>query len=310
VLPALATAQARHEYSAVHMGMPVRIVLYATNDSIARAAANAAFERIASLDADLSDYRADSEVRRIEATAGAWVRIKPTTYEVLARAVEIARLSNGAFDPTIKPVVDLWRAARRTGTAPAPAAIDSARALVSWQRLHLDSVNPAARLSQRGMRIDLGGIAKGYILQEALRTLQRHGVRSALLEAGGDIVAGERPPGRPGWRIALPGIESASSAGIAANAGSATPLPPRLRDLENQAIATSGASAQYVEIDGVRYSHVVDPQSGTGLTGSNTIHVIASDGALADALATTLSIVDPETARLILARFPDVVVYR
>ena len=249
-------------------------------------------------------------MRRIEATAGAWVRIKPTTYEVLARAVEIARLSNGAFDPTIKPVVDLWRAARRTGTAPAPAAIDSARALVSWQRLHLDSVNPAARLSQRGMRIDLGGIAKGYILQEALHTLQRHGVRSALLEAGGDIVAGERPPGRPGWRIALPGIESASSPGIASNAGSATPLPSRVRDLENQAIATSGASAQYVEIDGIRYSHVVDPRSGTGLTGSNTIHVIANDGALADALATTLSIVDPETARLILARFPDVLVYR
>jgi len=296
MLPHAAAAQKRYEYREVHMGMPVRIVLYADTDSLARTAAKAAFERIASLDSDLSDYRPDSELRRIEAAAGAWVRIKPSTYDVLARAVGIAEISGGAFDPTIKPLTHLWREARRTGTAPRQAALDSARALVSWQRLQLDSVNPAARLTTRGMRIDLGGIAKGYIMQEALRTLQRNGITSALVEAGGDIVAGSRPPGRPGWRVDVPGADSAFRARAAA--------------LENQALATSGASAQFVEIDGVRYSHVVDPVTGKGLTSSATMHVIANDGATADALATTVSIVEPGTAAAILARFPDVIVSR
>ena len=295
-LPHVAAAQQRYEYREVHMGMPVRIVLYAENDSTARVAAKSAFDRIASLDNDLNDYRPGSELRRIEAAAGAWVRIKPTTHEVLARAVEIARLTGGAFDPTIKPVVELWREARRTGRRPDPSALDSARALVSWRRLELDSATPAARLAQRGMRIDLGGIAKGFVLQQALHTLERSGITSALLEAGGDIVAGRRPPGRDGWRVDVAGADSAFRARAAA--------------LENLALATSGASAQYVEIDGVRYSHVVDPATGAGLADSGVVYVIASDGATADALATAVSIVKPGTARSLLARFPDVMVSR
>lgn len=289
-----AAQQTRYEYREVHMGMPVRIVLYAGTDSLARAAAKAAFDTIASLDNDLSDYRAQSEVRRIEANAGAWVRIKPSTHDVLAQAVEIARLSDGAFDPTIAPLVRIWRDARRRDTIPLPAAIDSARALVSWQHLQLDSVNPAARLTRRGMQLDLGGIAKGYVLQAAVRTLARHGVASALVEAGGDIVVGRRPPDREGWHIDVPGATS--------------DFRERAQALENVALATSGPAAQFIEIDGVRYSHVVDPRSGRGLTSAVSAHVIASNAALADALATTLTIASPEIARDLLAKFPDVIV--
>src|SRR5688500_1095832 len=130
-------AQVRHEYSEVHMGMPVRIVLFAATDSAARTAARAAFQHVARLDDDLTDYRPISELRKIEARAGNWVTVKPSTFAVLARAIEIAKLTDGAFDPTIGPVVTLWRAARKAGQPPDRAALDSARALVSYKWLQL-----------------------------------------------------------------------------------------------------------------------------------------------------------------------------
>ena len=140
------------------------------------------------------------------------------------------------------------------------------------------------------MRLDLGGIAKGYVLQEALRVLDARGVPRALVEAGGDIVAGDAPPGRTGWRIDTPGADEAVTTRAAA--------------LTRAALATSGAAMQFVEIDGTRYSHIIDPRTGLGLTHHLTAHVIAGDGATADALATALSVVGAAQGPSILRRFP------
>jgi thiamine biosynthesis lipoprotein len=277
----------RHEYREIHMGMPVRIVLYAATDSAARDAARAAFQHIARLDAELSDYRPDSELRRIEAGAGSWVSVRPATFAVLQQARDIANLTDGAFDPTIAPLVALWRHARQTGRLPPRPAIDSARALVAWHELHLDAARCAVRLARPGMRLDLGGIAKGFILQQALATLEQHGVKQALLEAGGDIVVGAAPPGQAGWLIETPGADPEFAA--------------HSRALEHAALATSGHARQFVEIDGVRYSHVVDPATGLGLTNGLTARVIAADGALADALATALT-VGPARAEVLARR--------
>jgi thiamine biosynthesis lipoprotein len=156
----------------------------------------------------------------------------------------------------------------------------AARALAGWWRLELDRDKSTVRLPVQGMRLDLGGIGKGYILQRALDTLRAEGVTAALIEAGGDIVAGEPPPGTGGWTVKV---------GCAAIAGSAVPL-------RNAAIATSGASAQFVDIAGVRYSHVVDPRTGLGLTDHVTVHVLADDGASADAWATALGVIGPAAA--------------
>ena len=291
-ITAAGSAQVRHEYTEVHMGMPVRVVLFAPSDSAARTAARAAFRQIAALDDDLTDYRPGSELEKIESKPGEWVRIKPTTFEVLTRALAIAQLTDGAFDPTIGPLTRVWRAAQKNQRAPDSGQLDSARALVSYVRLQLDSSRAAARLSRPGMRLDLGGIAKGYILQQALAALERHGVTQAMLEAGGDIVVGAAPPGQFGWRIDVPGSDSNFHA--------------RARKLEHAALATSGPTFQYVEIGGRRYSHVIDPASGTGLTTALTAHVIASDGATADALATAFTVLGPERAQRIASAFPRV----
>jgi thiamine biosynthesis lipoprotein len=290
--PQGAAAQERREYTEVHMGMPVRIVVHAPDDEVARRAARAAFARIAILEGTMSDYRPQSELRRLEGRAGEWVAVSVELFDVLGRALQVSRKSGGAFDPTVGPLVALWRDARRTVRLPDAAQIAAARRVVGWKRVALDSVRRAVRL-EPGTRLDLGGVAKGFILEHAMRELRRNGVRSAMIEAGGDIVVGDAPPGRGGWHIDVPG----ASADFARRAASLT----------NSAIATSGPAAQFVMIDGVRYSHVVDPRTGVALTNQVTAHVIAGDAALADALATAFVVLDVEAATTLLRRTPDVV---
>ena len=287
-----AEAQQRFEFSELHMGVEVRMVLYAPGETQARAAARAGFDRIAALEDKMSDYRPKSEVRLLERRPREWVCVSEPLYSVLARAVEVASATGGAFDPTVGPFVALWREARRLGRLPTRAQLDSASALVGWRRLTLDSAHRRIRLARRGMRIDLGGIAKGYAVQQAAFTLRDRGIASALVEAGGDIAVTDAPPGEAGWHIDAPHADSAIRARAAA--------------LTNAAISTSGPSVQFVEIGGRRYSHVVDPRTGLGLTSRVHATVIATDGALSDALSTALSVLGADAVGRLSARFAGV----
>ncbi len=282
------------------MGMPVRVVLYAPDEPAALRAATSAFARIAALDAAMSDYRPDSEIRGVARLAPAAARVSPEVFAVVARAIAIARDTDGAFDPTVGPLVALWRDARVTRRLPVRAARDAARALTGWRGVELDAARQTVRLSAAGLRLDLGGVAKGYILQAALEALRGAGIPAALVEAGGDIVAGDAPPGLAGWRIAGP--ETTSE--VVSPGGTQNDLRGRFELIANAALATSGPSAQFVEIDDVRYSHVVDPRTGWALTSSVTAHVIAPDGATADALATAATVVGPAGLDTLRARFP------
>lgn len=282
------------EFTQVHMGLPVRILLHASDERRAQAAASAAFARIAALDAMMSDYRPESELRRLESAGRQWTPVSPDLLEVLTAAVSIARATDGAFDPTIGPLVALWRESRKTGKLPASAALESARELVGWRHIEIDRSAGAVRLAKDGMRLDLGGIAKGYILQEALRLMRMKGHGRVLIESGGDIVVGSGPPGLPGWRISAPGADDV--------------FRQRASQLTNAALATSGPGEQFVEIDGTRYSHIVNPRTGLGMTNQVTARVIARDAAAADALATALTVVGPQGSQAILEKFPDILI--
>jgi FAD:protein FMN transferase len=286
----LTKRQQAFEYSQVHMGMEVRMQLHASSTGKAEAAARAAFARVAMLDQMMSDYRPDSELRRLEGNGNAWAIVSADLFDVIARAIAIARATDGAFDPTVGPLVALWREARTARQLPDPRALETARSRVGWRLLELDPSRRGIRLSQPAMRLDLGGIAKGYILQEALQTLRSHHVTSALIEAGGDIVVGDPPPGRAGWRIDTPGASHRFS--------------EKALRLTNAALSTSGPSAQDVEIGGIRYSHVIDPRTGLGLTNEITARVISRDAATADALSTALTVAGPQRWKAMLARFP------
>jgi thiamine biosynthesis lipoprotein len=281
------------EYSQVHMGMPVRLLVHARDETAALEAARAAFARIKSLDEMMSDYRPDSGLRRLEGRPGERIAVSKELFEVLRTALDVARITDGAFDPTVGPLVALWRSARRDQRLPDQNAIRRAREIVGWRLIHLDPPD-GVRLAAPGMRLDLGGIAKGYILQEALRVLRAHEVTAALVEAGGDVVVGDPPPGKTGWKIAT----ADSNPEFAQRAGS----------LANSALATSGPSAQFVEVDGIRYSHVVDPRTGLGVTSNRTVRVIARDGAIADAVATALCVTGPAGIVALQAAFPDIAV--
>ncbi|HSC27280.1 MAG TPA: FAD:protein FMN transferase [Vicinamibacterales bacterium] len=280
------------------MGLPVRVVLYAAGEAQARTAASAAFARIADLDRMMSAYRSDSELSELQRRSPEWVPVSAELVEVLRRAIEVARATQGAFDPTVGPLVSLWREARSTQRLPDAVSLASARALVGWSRIEFrDPVEPSPRVPVRlgaaGMRLDLGAIAKGYILQDALGVLRVKGIPRALVEAGGDIVAGSAPPGRPGWCIEVPGVDA--------------DFRRRAARLTDAALASSGPAAQFVEIDGVRYSHVVDPRTGLGVATGVTAHVMAPDAATADALATALTVLGPERAPPVIARFPGAI---
>ena len=295
LLAAPLTAQVRREFTEVHMGMPVRIVLHAPTDSTARAAARAAFRTIAALENVFSDYRAFSELRRLELRAGEWVRVSADLFGVLQTALTVARATDGAFDPTVGPLTSVWREARRAGKVPEQNSIQSAGSLVGWRGVELDAAEQTVRLTRPRMRLDLGGIAKGYILQCALDTLRDGGSRSALIEAGGDIAVSAAPPGQRGWRVDVVRGDSA--------------FRVRAMALSQEALATSGSSGQFMEIDGVRYSHIIDPRTGAPLTNSYRAHVIAADAALADALATALTVLGPQAIPRLSATFPDVLMF-
>jgi thiamine biosynthesis lipoprotein len=289
-----AGAQARQEFSAVHMGVPVRISMHAPSDSVAREAARAAFARIAELDQKMSDYRPLSEVRLLSEKPGEWQSVSPDLLAVLSKAQEVSRASAGAFDVTIGPLVQLWRQARKSGNLPDSTALADARARSGSMLLEVDSRGGKVRLQTAGMQLDLGGIAKGYIIQKALDVLRVHGVPSALIEAGGDIVVGDAPPGSDGWSVTVPGADVA--------------MQSRARALVNVAIATSGGSEQFIDINGTRYSHVIDPRTGLGGTGRLVVTVIAPDAALADAAATALSVMGHDGVRALRGRFPALMV--
>lgn len=277
-------AQPRHEFTELHMGVAVRLVLHADHPGAARTAARAAFDRIAELEDVLSDYRPASEVRRLEHRDTGWVAVSSELAAVLAAARRIAALSDGAFDPTAGALTALWRESRRSGRLPHAARLDHARARTGWERFTLDTSRALLHLSVPGIRFDLGGIAKGYILGQAMHVLRRRGTPRALIEAGGDILLGEPPPGREGWMVEHPGLHG-------------TPL-------HGLAIATSGTREQFVEIDGMRYAHLLDPRTGLGLTRHVEVTVIGPDPMLADALATAVAVMEPGQAARLLQAHP------
>ena len=295
VLRASAAAQDRFTFSQLHMGLQVRITLYAGDTAHARAAAQQAFGRIAQLEQILSDYRPASELSQLGATAYGTERgvvVSEELFRVLTASLVLAEESDGAFDPTVGPLSALWRRARTAGALPGDDELAEARTRVGWRLVSLDSVARRVQVSRPDMRIDLGGIAKGYILDEALHELATAGATRAMIEAGGDIVVGAAPPGRDGWTVAVPDYDGA--------------VGRRASALVQAALSTSGPTEQFVEIDGVRYSHVVDPRTGLGLTRQCTVHVVAATGLEADGLATALAVLGAEEGGALLSRRPDV----
>ena len=283
----------RFQFARTEMAVPVRVVLYAPQAETANAAAEAALARIHQLNGILSDYDPQSELRWLCATAaeGGEVPVSDELWKVLVHADALAKRSDGAFDVSIGPVVRLWRRARRREELPPPDRLSDCRKLVGYHLVQLYPDQRRVKLLKPGMRLDLGGIAKGFAIDEALAVLRQHGITRALVDAGGDIGLGDPPPGKPGWLIGIAPLEPD------------TP-PSRYLWLSRTAVATSGDTWQYVEIDGRRYSHLVDPRTGVGLTDHSSVTVVAPDGITADGLASAVSVLGPDKGLKLVEQTP------
>ena len=281
----------RFTFDEPHMGTRFRIILYAPSEETARKAADAAFKRIADLDATMSDYRPASELMRLCAKSGGDpVHVSDELFFVLFKAEETSRISDGAFDVTVGPVVQLWRQARRTKKMPDADKLAAAKELVGWKNVVLDEKAHTVQFLKAGMLLDLGGIAKGYAADEGLATLKKEGVTRALVAAGGDIAVSDAPPNAEGWKIAIAPLEE----------GADKEGPYMV--LHNAAVSTSGDAEQYVEIDGKRYSHIVDPKTGLGLVGRMSASVVAPHGVIADSHTKILAVLGPERGFKILEK--------
>jgi thiamine biosynthesis lipoprotein len=281
-------ALSRFEYRQLHMGVQARLVVYAENPPKSEDACRDAYARVAQFEDIFSDYRPGSEAMRLSAKSGGPpVQVSPELFEVLAYAVELSRKSDGAFDVTVGPLVQLWRNARKTKKLPTTQQIEQAKRSVGWRLVKLDAKNQTVQLLAPNMRLDFGGVAKGYAGDEVIKLLKSRGIPRAMFEAGGDIVVGDAPPGESGWTIELPGL-----------AGE----PKKVKE-KHRGISTSGDTVQYVEFEGKRYSHVVDPRTGIALSDQFMATVIAPSGMASDALSTAMTVVGPEKARALAREY-------
>jgi thiamine biosynthesis lipoprotein len=288
----------------------VEVQLVARNEAEARKAMDAAFDAIARVNRLVSVYVPDSEISQLNRAGGKPVRVSPRTAEVLGRALEASRQTGGAFDMTAGPLIRLWKRAIKTGELPADAELAAARARVGWQSVRVERTpadatgrdprpdrkpepSPTATGDTadapawtvtlgKDRTVDLGGIAKGFAVDEAVRALRRHGIADALVDAGGDGYAmGTKPDGSP-WRIGVQNPRGPS--------GEILDVVLKLRDT---GYATSGDYQQYTEIDGVRYAHIVDPRTGRATQQAASVTILAPDCTTADALATGVCVLGP-----------------
>ena len=284
LLPGLAIAQSdtvRFSFRRGLMGTHFTLTLHAP-DSLTAQRANAAVNaRMDSLNQVMSDYLDGSEINRLSGTGGSnqWVRVSTDLFTVLQKARTIAKLSNGRFDPTIGPLSQLWRRAVRRGEFPTGRQRRQARRTVGYRFMQLDSATRSVKLLRSGMRLDVGGIGQGFAIDEAAEVLRNLGLRSFLLDLGGDVLAGEGD-----WRVAL---------------DSTTIL------LRNAAITTSGDTYRHLIYRGQRYSHIMNPRSGLGLRHFVRATVLAPDGWRADALTKVFSVAGWRKSRRLLHRFPE-----
>ncbi|MHC4243324.1 MAG: FAD:protein FMN transferase [Planctomycetota bacterium] len=270
------------------MGTFARVVVIAKDSDTAGKCIESAFTQINKVDDLMSDYKSDSEISNLNRDGfKRAVQLSQITYEVVQKSLEFSRLTDGAFDVTVGPLVELFHEAKNKQVLPSQDEITKARSKVGFEKLKFDGENRAVQFTVEGMQLDLGGIAKGYAVDKAVETMQTHGAIGGMIDLGGDIRCFGAPlKGRDHWVIGLqnPNIGKDS-------AGSEVLLKLKMTD---GAIATSGDYQQFILIEGKRHSHIMNRKTGTSTEGLSSVTIIADTATNADALATAVSVMGSE----------------
>lgn len=298
--------QAQHDsgYRLV-MGTFAHLKAVAGDQDTAVKCVQSAFEEIKKVDKLMSDYKSDSEISRVNRDAFEQaVKVSASTFEVLQRSVEYSELSGGAFDITIAPLAGLWRAAAEANSIPTEAELQQARSKVGYEKLVLDANEMTVRFAVEGMKLDLGGIAKGYSIDKAVEAMQAGGAIGGMVDVGGDIRCFGLPPeGKKTWRIGLqdPALPEGDDETLGGGAGRIL----MVLKLTNAAVATSGGYQRFVLIDGKRHSHIINRDTGASAQDASSVTIISQNATDADALATAVSVMGPEKGLALIEKTPQ-----
>lgn len=289
------------EFTSIHMGTRFQIILYSADETTAQKAAQAAFDRVEELNSMMSDYEEYSELNRLSRSSGSGVKfmVSKPLFHILDQSLKISKKTDGMFDVTIGPYTRLWRGLNRLQDPQLPDDVELNRLAesVGYEYIELYERTREVKLLRPDMQLDLGGIAKGYAADEVLNVLSDYSIHAALVNAGGDISIGAAPPDRDAWDVAVP---------LQREEGASEYLQLKLSGIS---VSTSGNMYQYVEMDGKKYSHIIDPRTGLGVTRQVQATVIAPDGTTTDAWASVLNIMDPEDGIQLINRLDGIEAY-
>jgi FAD:protein FMN transferase len=277
----------------MHMGTLVTITAIAGNEEIARAAATAGFAEIRRLEELLSTWIPTSELSRVNTMAGIRpVSVSPETLTLVQRAVQVAEITDGGFNIAIGPAVDVWNVIEG-GRIPTESELEALRPMMDLGAVHADAQNHTIFLKKAGMRIDVGGIGKGYAADQAVEALRRTGAVAGVVALSGDIKTFGRLPGGKMFPVGIqhPRKDGALLAWI---------------DLQDEAISTAGDYERFFEWDGIRYHHILDPRTLQPARRCQSVTVIAREGIWADGLDTGIFVMGAELGMKLVEALPDV----
>jgi thiamine biosynthesis lipoprotein len=278
------------------MGTEAGIIAVAENRGTAQKAIAGALDSLRQIEALASSHLEDSEIAKVNALAFREpVKVSEPVFEILERAVYYGKLTNGAFDITVGPLIDVWQAAADTNTVPEPNQLQKALAEVGYDKVHLDPNNNTVRFGVEGMKLDLGGIAKGYAIDLAIDAIKQAGAEGGMVDVGGDIRCfGTPADGKKHWLI---GLQDPDLARKEQNL--------LVLKLDDAAVATSGDYRRFVLIGNERHSHIIDTHTGQSAAKLSSVTVITEKAVDADALATAVSVLGPEDGLKLIESLAD-----
>ncbi|MCY2974854.1 MAG: FAD:protein FMN transferase [Planctomycetota bacterium] len=288
------------------MGSTMSIIAYAPNESQATKAFEEAQQEVERLNSIMTDYESDSELNLFVKSSPTPTPLSKDLWNVLVASQSWYQRTDGAFDASIGALTRMWRAARRAKSEPSSDQIARAVSLCGWQHISLDNKTHAGTIDKQEVKIDLGGIAAGYIIDATFDIMIKHGLSKCLINAGGDIRCGDSPPGRIGWRIEIAPLADMPKSETSAGNENNQKLPLRRIHLSNASIVTSGDLWQFYEFNGIRRSHILDPKTGIGVPGPTVVAVIASKCIDADAAATAISVMGIKEGMLFASLQSDI----
>ncbi|HVV83770.1 MAG TPA: FAD:protein FMN transferase [Kofleriaceae bacterium] len=296
--PAEAQPQpAKLVHTTTAMGTSVMVTIWSDDEAAAAKATDAAFDEIRRLDRMMTTWLPDSEISRINASAGlgdkAAVPVSDETMAVIERALDVSRQSNGLFDITVGAFSGLWKFDQDMDyTLPDQAEVKERVKLVNWRDVLVDKKHKTIRLRRKGMKITLGGIAKGYAVDRMAAILEKAGFSDFIVQAGGDMYVSGTKAGAP-WVV-----------------GIRDPRGPRddsfaVAPVRDHSFSTSGDYERGFVKDGIRYHHILDPRDGEPARKTRSVTIMAKDAFTADAYSKVLFILGPTDGLAFAAKLPD-----